>query len=49
MDAIDLILIIFGLMASVMVSSGCVVCFLVWFGGSRWGRASGVCPPTHRS
>lgn len=45
MDAIDLILLLAGLVASVMVTSGCVVCFLVWFGGSRWIRASEVCPP----
>jgi hypothetical protein len=49
MDAIDKILLLAGLAASAVVTSGWVVCFLVWFGGSRWGRASEVCPPTDKS
>jgi hypothetical protein len=49
MDAIDLIILLAGLIASAVVASGCAVCFLVWFSGSRWGRGSEVCPPLDKS
>jgi hypothetical protein len=49
MDALDMILIFAGLMATAILSSGCCVCFVVWYAGSRPDRASEVCPPEEKS
>jgi hypothetical protein len=45
MDALDLLLLLAGLMAAAAVSAGCVVCLVVWFAGRGDRAASEVCPP----
>ena len=45
MDALDLLLLLAGLLAAAAVSAGCVVCLVVWIAGRGDRAASEVCPP----
>jgi hypothetical protein len=49
MDALDVFLIIAGLAGALLVTVGCVVCFVVWLGGQGNGRATEVCAPSKES
>ncbi|HEX2860535.1 MAG TPA: hypothetical protein VHN79_02800 [Lacunisphaera sp.] len=49
MHALDLILFVAGAVASLVVATGCVVCFVVWLAGNDGGRATEVCPRVEKS